>query len=60
MNNEYTCAVCKGVFTESWTEEEAMAEMHNNFGEDFNRDDCEVICDDCYKEFMGWHEQVKE
>lgn len=47
----YTCAVCKNTFEEDWTEEEAIAELHETFG-NFSTDECAVVCDDCYKEFM--------
>jgi len=52
-DNEYKCAVCSGEFEKGWSEEEAVAEMKNNFGEDSTTDDCSIVCDDCYKK-MGF------
>ena len=59
--NEFQCANCKGVFEKGWSDEEAYAETESNFGipvtED-NKSGLAVICDDCYKEFMGWYEET--
>lgn len=49
---EYTCASCGGTFTKTWSDEEAIAEMHENFGPNMTVDQCEIICDDCYH-FLG-------
>jgi hypothetical protein len=42
---EYQCAVCKGVFQNGWTDEEARAEQEANGWKDA---DCDIVCDDCY------------
>jgi len=47
----YKCAMCGETYEEDWTEEEAIEELNNNFP-GFDKADCEVVCDDCYKEFM--------
>jgi len=47
----YKCAMCGETYEEDWTEEEAIEELNNNFP-GFDKVDCEVVCDDCYKEFM--------
>lgn len=46
----FVCAVCKGEFSfdPSWSEEDALAEMHEKFG-DVPESDRRVICDDCFK-----------
>lgn len=49
--NEFRCAICGGVFTKGWSEEEAIAEMKKDFP-DFILEQCDVICDDCYREIM--------
>jgi len=41
--------MCGEEFEEGWTDEEAQAEMKENFGENITKEDCEVICDDCYE-----------
>jgi len=48
----YTCALCKGVFEFGWSDEEAKAELEENF-EGFTTEECDVVCDDCYKK-MGF------
>ena len=53
-DNEYKCAMCGGVFEKGWTDEEAMEEYKENDFPDTGTP-LEVICDDCYQEFMRWH-----
>lgn len=45
--NEYKCAMCKGVFNKGWTDEEAKEESKGYFGE-WADQDLEVVCDDCF------------
>lgn len=45
---EYTCSICHKVFEGSWTDEEALAEMKENFG-DFELEETAVVCDSCYQ-----------
>lgn len=47
----FTCALCGGTFKKGWSEEEAIAEAHENFSA-VELEDAAVICDDCYKLFM--------
>lgn len=48
----YQCAMCKTVFETGWTDEEATAELGDQFpGHD--KSNCDVVCDDCYKLVMG-------
>ncbi len=53
----YTCAYCKGVFDKGWTDEEALAELADEFA--VSVECCDVVCDDCYKRmgFGGADEQ---
>lgn len=46
--NEYQCASCGGVFEYGWTDDKAVMELANNFP-GIEKDDCAVICDDCYQ-----------
>jgi DNA-directed RNA polymerase subunit RPC12/RpoP len=49
MNSkEYKCSMCGEVFESLWSDEEAIEETHENFG-DYEIEDCAVVCDDCYK-----------
>ena len=47
----YKCAVCGGVFEKGLTEEEAQAELKENFG-DIPVSECDIVCDDCYQEIV--------
>lgn len=52
MSNTYICAVCKGEFEKGWSDEEALKEKNENFGniKGFSKiEDCDLVCDDCYK-----------
>ena len=47
-NNQYRCAVCKGLFVKGWSDEEAESEYADNFpGETL--EEAELVCDDCYQ-----------
>lgn len=50
--NEYKCRMCGVVFEKAWSDEEAAQELKDNFGNP-SIDDCDIVCDDCYKNFMG-------
>lgn len=52
VRHEYQCAVCKGVFEAEWTDEEAQKEMKEIWGTGMTVDQCEQVCDDCFK-LMG-------
>ena len=61
MGETYTCARCEKTYEKTWTDEEAMKETKENFGEDIEIEDCSVVCDDCYNILMGKGEkQLKE
>ena len=51
-SNEYRCAICGGIFEKGQSEEAAQEEMKHNFP-DVDKEDCDMVCDDCYKEIMG-------
>lgn len=46
--NEFTCAECGGTFEKGRTDEEALSELKIKFP-GHNPEDCEIICDDCWK-----------
>lgn len=48
---EYTCAICGETYEAGWSDEEAEAEMEENFGE-VDEENRAVVCDGCYKEFI--------
>jgi len=52
VSKTYTCAACEGVFDYGWTEEEALAEKEENFG-DMPTEEMAVVCDDCYNKMFG-------
>lgn len=53
LNNQYTCACCHGAYDKGWTEEEAEKELGENFP-DHEKEDCDIVCDDCYRKFWEW------
>jgi len=48
----YTCAICGKEFSGGWSDEEATQELAEKFP-GFDKEDCAVVCDDCFKE-MGF------
>ena len=51
--------MCKGEFIKPIPDKEAMAEMRENFGDGFKKEDCDNVCDDCYEKFMEWYKKEK-
>ena len=51
MGETYTCSICKGVFEKGWSDEEALKETEEIFG-DVPIEECDIVCDDCFKEIM--------
>lgn len=51
VGDKYTCAVCGKVDTISRPSEEAWKEFEENFPGG-NREDCDLVCDDCYQKMM--------
>jgi hypothetical protein len=51
MNKTFTCEVCHGTFEMAWTDDEAIAECVDN---GFAKMPCNMVCDDCYRNFMRW------
>jgi hypothetical protein len=52
MGRQYTCSMCEGIYEAEWTEEEALAERDILWG-DVSIEDCDVVCDDCFKLVTG-------
>lgn len=48
-DNTYTCARCGKTYEKEWSDEEALKETKVNFGVKYEKHECDVICDDCYK-----------
>lgn len=49
--NQYQCSVCGGIFDKGWSDEQAVEELKKNFSGSGDPDDCDILCDDCYKKF---------
>lgn len=45
--NQYRCASCGGVFDKGWTDEEAIAELGDNFPK-ASVEHCSIVCDPCF------------
>jgi len=57
-DNTFKCCVCGGTFEKAWSDEEAIAEMKQEF--DKPVEECDVVCDDCYEKLMqGKQEKMK-
>ena len=48
---EYECAICKGIFEKQLTDEEAAEQLKDEFP-GFTPDECDIVCDDCYKKYF--------
>jgi len=48
MSDTYKCAACDGVFEKEWSDDEAMDESRDLFG-DVPQSNLAVVCDDCFK-----------
>lgn len=59
MTDTYECSNCHGVFEKGWSDEEATAELGENFP-GFQPTACEIVCDDCYQKIMGWAATLPE
>lgn len=51
--DEFKCSVCKQIFESAWSEEEAEEELKKNFG--VPKEDCDAVCDDCYRNIITFH-----
>lgn len=49
---EYTCARCGETYESGWSEEEMLEEKTQLFG-DVSKEECEVLCDNCFKYLIG-------
>ena len=49
---EYKCYICKGVFEKNITSEESQKRLELEFP-GFTKDECEILCDDCYQKEFG-------
>lgn len=48
--NTYICAVCEKEYRKGWSDDEAVKEMVDIFGEQFlESDEIEAVCDPCFK-----------
>jgi len=50
--NEFKCAVCETVFKKGLTEKEAVKQLEEEFGKGWKPEDCESVCNDCYKKMF--------
>lgn len=56
MEQLFICDLCGKEFEKTWSDEEAIREAQENFG-DVDMQAHAVVCDDCYKEFMEWYKE---
>lgn len=50
MNRKYKCDICKGVFEDGWSAEEAEKEAQDIFGKPSKdwQGGRSIVCDDCF------------
>ena len=67
MTEQYRCAMCGEIFDRTTPKEEALAELHEQFGEDVSVEDCDIVCDDCWEKvkpennveiFKAWRKET--
>lgn len=51
-SNTFKCSVCEETFKKGRTEEEAIKEMQETFTVAIEKEDCDIVCDDCYHKIM--------
>jgi hypothetical protein len=49
--NQYQCYRCKNIFEKGLTDKEAEEQLDKEFSW-VGTEDCELVCDDCYKEMF--------
>lgn len=54
---EVTCGNCSKKFTPAWSNDEAMKESRELFGE-VPEDQLVQICDDCFQDFKKWYDSL--
>ncbi len=59
VNNTFTCAVCHCVFDNKGTEEDGDKEL-SEFFPDTPKEECDVVCDDCWEKLKPDHPIYKE
>ena len=50
--DQYQCGACGGIFEKGWSDSEAEAERLSLFGDTVPQNECAIVCDDCYQEWM--------
>ena len=48
----FKCAICKGEFKKGLSEAEASKQLDEEFNNMFIEEECEIVCDDCYKKMF--------
>lgn len=54
LGEPYTCGNCGGIFTKTWSDEEAMAEARSLFPAEDLEDGIGIVCDGCFRVIMAW------
>ena len=50
--SEFKCVVCEGVFEKELTDKEAEEQLKEEFP-GWTTEQCDLICDDCFKKMWG-------
>lgn len=57
MSNEFTCANCGNTYEKGLSDEEASAQLKEEFGEEYEKEDWDILCEDCYQKFINWSKE---
>jgi len=52
----YNCRICKKKKELTTPTKDMEDEVKKNFGEEFDAEDCDIVCDDCYKKHFEFIE----
>ena len=60
MAEEYKCAMCGEIFKKTISEDDALTELNEQFGEGIAVEDCDIVCDDCWQKVRPDNPNNKE
>ncbi len=55
----FKCAMCHETFIKGWTDDDAMKEYEQNYGQHMG-EEYDTVCDACHAAIMAWRGNSKE
>ena len=59
MADKFICAMCHNEFEKGRSEEEALLELKETFG-DYSPEECELVCDGCWEKIKPKEEKNED